>query len=67
MKDNAHDRIASGAFCPGCYAELLRTNVVRVDASASHTDCSRCGKASAVLLCCRYTMKGSEKRKRGLI
>ena len=38
MNSSAHDRIASGAFCPGCYAELLRTNVVRVDASASRAD-----------------------------
>ena len=67
MIDLAYEHIGRGAFCPACYADLLKTNVVRVDATDSAGDCTSCGKPSHVLLRCRYTMNGREKRRRGLL
>lgn len=67
MFDLAHDHIGKGAFCPACYGQILPTHVVRVEDTTSGGNCTSCGKASHVLLHCRYTMNGKEKRRRGLL
>lgn len=65
--DLAYDHIGKGAFCPTCYAQLLQTHVVRVDATCYGGDCTCCGRPSHVLMHCRYTMKGKEKERRNLL
>ena len=61
------DKIHRAALCQDCFAERKKLNVVRDDKVVYGGKCTDCGRESKVIVKCRYTLKGNEKRKRGWI
>lgn len=61
------NEIGAARLCPACQLEMANEYVMRCVGQMSKGICHRCGKERPVTMKWLYTMKGNEKKRRGLI
>lgn len=65
--NNGINQIGEARLCVSCQAAMAPAYVMRCMGAQRQDLCDRCGKVRPVTLVFKYTMKGNEKVRRGLI
>lgn len=65
--DKAVWKIGVARLCPECQLAMLPEYVMRCMGEQRRDICDRCGKVHPVTMVFRYTMRGKEKERRGLL
>jgi hypothetical protein len=66
MKSGINE-IGEARLCTACQLDMAAEYVMRCMGNQRQDLCDRCGKVRPVTLAFKYTMKGKEKVRRGLI